>query len=444
MNLNAFAMIINTCGGHQATRRAAYATSLALVILIALWTLNSRFLPLPGHYRDTGASHSAVPGSNSHSTSLSESLAASALEKVLLDAAPIFGLLSGSDPATQSEKSTWMARYPDDTSLVDLNIPGAHDAATWNYSKESQKSLNNITDLANLPTRFLPADFYRCQRLSLRDMLDSGIRAFDLRFAFDVTNTTIVFWHGFGLQSQTATIDSVLFGFYYWLDQHPSETVFLSFQREHPEDSVEQQLLLFNALMSHAASKYMSPFHGFLGTLGQARGKIILLRRFDLDLLPSTYDDRLPGLHFSPSKWTVNGDDIEIMYNTSTGAIAQIEDYYAPETAEYSDAQDNILSKYNTTIAALERAASQGRAGNLAWSFASSTNIDQSLPKTPLTQALGNGTSTPDGGVNDLLLRWFKGNGKGQRYGIVMFDFFDQPGDLIDTFLSVAPHGGNR
>ena len=55
----------------------------------------------------------------------------------------------------------------------------------------------------------------------------------------------------------------------------------------------------------------------------------------------------------------------------------------------------------------------------------------------PVIQALGNGTEyTPKGGVNDLLLPFLKEQ-KGKRVGIVMFDFFDQPGDLIETFLDL-------
>ena len=64
------------------------------------------------------------------------------------------------------------------------------------------------------------------------NMLNSGIRVFDLRFAYDVTNSTLVFWHSGALMSQTATLDDVLYGFWQWLDDHPTETIFLSFQYE--------------------------------------------------------------------------------------------------------------------------------------------------------------------------------------------------------------------
>lgn len=143
------------------------------------------------------------------------------------------------------------------------------------------------------------------------DMLDAGIRVFDLRYAYDVTNTTLTFWHGPGLQSETATVDDVLYGFYHWLDQHPSEAVFLSFQYEgstsmNSVDDAGVQLMLFDTLSSPAARQYVLQTTGSIGTLGEARGKITLLKRFDFDLLPASYTSELPGLHFSPNDWTDN------------------------------------------------------------------------------------------------------------------------------------------
>lgn len=91
-----------------------------------------------------------------------------------------------------------------------------------------------------------------------------------------------------------------MFGFYRWLDDHPSETLLLSFQYEGKKivqnvDSKDVQLQLYDALTSAAAQRYISQDRDALGTLGNARGKIILLRRFDLDLLPPSYDDSIPG-----------------------------------------------------------------------------------------------------------------------------------------------------
>ena len=231
------------------------------------------------------------------------SLSDLALGKVLQDASQVFGNYENNQSAT----ANWMRAYSDDTLIVHMNLPGTHDADTWNYSLATQRSLNHVTNLVN-DVEINPA-FYRCQDLPMTRMLDAGIRVFDLRYAYDVTNTTLTFWHGSGLVSETATLDDVLFGFYAWLEDHPSEAIFLSFQYEggtipYASADVGVQLQLFNALTSPAARKYFLQTKGSLGTLGEARGKATPFRRFDLDLLPEAYTAALPGLHFSPNLWT--------------------------------------------------------------------------------------------------------------------------------------------
>jgi 1-phosphatidylinositol phosphodiesterase len=365
----------------------------------------------------------------------SSSLADLALQKVLEDATPIFG----SYVRNTDDNAVWMKSYSDDTLLVHMNIPGAHDSATWNYTQATQDALRGITDL-NQVTVPVPEAF-RCQELSLIDMLNMGIRAFDLRYAFDPTNTTLIFYHSQALLSEVATMDNFLFGFYQWLDDHPSETIFLSFQFEgstalYSSNDATLQLHLYNTLTSPAARQYFVQRKNELGKLGDARGKINLMRRFDLDQLPDSYTAALPGLHFSPSLWTDNGPDITLVFNTSKNLTAYIEDYYQPLTPMGSDANENIQWKYNATVKHIGKATAE-HPDSLFWTWASATNTDNNPPDWPRIMALGNGTEyTPAGGVNQRLVSFLRGQ-KGKRVGIVMFDFFDQPSELIDTFLNL-------
>jgi 1-phosphatidylinositol phosphodiesterase len=62
------------------------------------------------------------------------------------------------------------------------------------------------------------------------------------------------------------------------------------------------ELAIYDLLTSPAAKQYILQTKNELGTLGESRGKINLLRRFDLYNLSSSYEDSIPGLHFSPSK----------------------------------------------------------------------------------------------------------------------------------------------
>lgn len=410
------------------TKRVFYVTSMLAVSATVL-------------YLFAVLGEAKTPSQWSHSSkSNSSDLAELALEKVLGDASPIFGINNAS---SESATSTWMKAYPDDTLLVHMNIPGTHDAATWNYSKATQEALEPITALNGI-TEVDPNNF-RCQDKSLVNMLNDGIRAFDLRYAHDVTNTSLVFWHGIGLQSETATVDDILFAFYNWLDAHPSEALFLSFQFEggsipHSANDLSVQTLLYNSVTSPAAKQYISQTNS-ISTLGSARGKITLLRRFDFNLLSAGQNADLPGLHFSPNDWTVNGKNITLNYSSAPNSVAHIEDYYAPQTPTGAPASENIQAKYDATTAFWEYAASNTAPNELFWSFASSTKTGDTPPSTPRIQALGNGTElTPLGGVNDRLLKYLKqGEMQGKRLGIVMFDFYEQPEGLLKTFLELSP-----
>jgi 1-phosphatidylinositol phosphodiesterase len=322
-----------------------------------------------------------------------------------------------------------------------MNIPGTHDSSTWNYSQAVQDALLPITDL-NGVTEF-PPKFFRCQQRSFIDMLDAGIRVFDLRYAFDATNTSLVFYHSQALLSESATLDDVLFGFYAWLSDHASEAVFLSLMyegstKEYASNDAAAQMAIFESLTSPAAQHYILQTKDRLGTLGEARGKITLLRRFDLNLLPASYAQALPGLHFSPANWTDNDPDITLVYNSAENLTAYIEDFYEMDSPFGSSAALNIQWKYNATTAHLLKATEPQYRDSLFWSFASSEYDLNFPPDTPRIQALGNGTKlTPLGGVNQRLVQFFRGLGKGKRVGIVMFDFYDQPGDLVQTLLDL-------
>lgn len=358
------------------------------------------------------------------------SLADLALQKVLHDASPVFGQYSPSS----APKANWMKNYPDSTPIVHMNLPGTHDSATWNYSQATQDALRDVTELNGSP--LYDSVVYRCQTLSFTDMLDRGIRVFDLRFALDPTNSSLVFYHGAALQSETATVENVLFVFYRWLTDHPAEALFLSFQHERPPFGALAQQKTYDLFTSAHAKKYILQTQNRLGTLGDARGKITLFRRFDLDALPDSYTEALPGIHFSPRKWTVNAPNIELVYNPTENSIAYIEDFYETSAGQGTSAALNIQWKYNATTAHLTKAATQAP-DSLFWTFASSEYNANIPPDFPRIMALGNGTElTLKGGVNHQLASFLKQQ-RGKRMGIVMLDFFDEPDDLVDTILSL-------
>jgi 1-phosphatidylinositol phosphodiesterase len=382
-----------------------------------------------------GLSAQASPTVYSSEIRSTTSLADLALQKVLSDAAPVFGYYANN----RTHTAQWMKWYPDSTKLVHMNLPGAHDPQTWNYSLATQEALDHVTNLDGEP--MFPPEYFQCQESPIISMLNSGIRVFDIRYAFDPTNSTLVYWHSQALMSETATVDDTLFGFYKWLDDHPTEALLLSFQYEgsttiYAQNDAAVQLALFNALTSPAAKKYILQTKDELGTLGDARGKITLLRRFDFNQLPASYTDAIPGLHFSPSLWTDDDPDITLVYNTEKNLTAYIEDYYETDSTVGTTAAYNIELKYNATTAHLIKAATQ-YPDSLFWTFASSEYNTNVPADTPRIMALGNGTElTPLDGVNQQLVTFLQQQ-KGKRLGILMFDFFDTPSNLVQTFLDL-------
>ena len=361
-----------------------------------------------------------------------------ALQHVLDDAAQIFGASSASNPQSggTGNQSTWMSGYPDSTPLTQLTIPGAHDAATWNFSLATRDSLPPDAGTND------PA-YFRTQRASISGALGAGVRFFDLRYALDPTGTTLVFWHKNALLSEVARVADVMFAFYAWLDAHPSETVLLSFQYEGGtapgaanNAAVQQQL--FDVLTGPAAKKYILGTRGTLGSLGAARGKVVLLRRFDLDQLPASYDAALPGIHLSPALWLDNEPDFELVYNADEGSIAYIEDYYEPSDLPAGlNATVNIAKKLDAVAAHLDKAATTQEQDGFFITFTSAEHNDNEPPVFPEIMALGNGTAdTPLGGVNQQLLPLLKGL-QGKRLGVVVVDYWDEPADLVDAILGV-------
>ncbi|KAJ7684589.1 PLC-like phosphodiesterase [Mycena polygramma] len=353
-------------------------------------------------------------------------LANAALADILKRGAPILGYDGG---CSQSNKTCdWMRNYPDSTKLVHMNLPGTHDSATWNYTQATQDSLFRYTG-----TDVPPAATFRCQDKSLFDMLNLGIRVFDLRFAYNPGNDTLGFHHSQALLAPTTTVEDVWFGFYSWLDQHPTEAVLISLNYESgtgtPRDlKLEQHIS--DIMTSSVASQYWVQTNGSLGTLGEARGKLTFLQRYTYDFLPAS-ETRFFGIQLPPNAWTDNSPAIEIVYNDSPEQIAFIEDYYEIGLPIGAGAAENIQWKFNATTAHIENATLYNP-DQLYISFASSEH-DEDV-ETPIIMALGNGTATP--GVNQKLLPWLQER-KGKRFGIIMLDFFDAVPGLVEAVIGL-------
>ena len=154
----------------------------------------------------------------------------------------------------------WMARLNGGLLLSDINLPGSHDSATQYVQL---------------------AWFSRCQDRSIGDQLEAGCRYLDIRLGAD--GDRLMLMHGFtkcktGPLGGTLYLDAVLAQCYAFLDAHPTETVLFAVKQEHGgEPAAEFQRLLDAYVQADPAHWLLTDT---IPTLDEARGKLVLLRRY--------------------------------------------------------------------------------------------------------------------------------------------------------------------
>lgn len=148
----------------------------------------------------------------------------------------------------------WMQYLANDRSLSSITIPGTHDAGA----------------------RFEPVyGTAKTQNLTIAEQLNAGVRFLDIRCRFFENSFTI----HHGAIYQNMNFDDVLVACRTFLEANPSETIVMSVKEEHTPSgntmTYEERFL-----------KYTQDYAGLfrlgntIPTLGEARGKIVLLRRF--------------------------------------------------------------------------------------------------------------------------------------------------------------------
>ncbi|MBR2789608.1 MAG: phosphatidylinositol-specific phospholipase C [Eggerthellaceae bacterium] len=171
--------------------------------------------------------------------------------------------LTETGDATPVEGSdSWMAQLPDETPLSRVVIPGTHDSAT------------QYCQLAFIT---------KCQALSIAGQLDAGFRYLDIRLGDD-GNGGLQLFHGFthaktGVFGGNLTLEAVLADCYAFLDAHPTETIIICVKQEHGEASVADFQRLLDAQVQANPDEWL--LTDTLPTVGEARGKLVLMRRYD-------------------------------------------------------------------------------------------------------------------------------------------------------------------
>ncbi len=176
----------------------------------------------------------------------------------------VLPLTEGSDTAPVPGSADWMARLPDEVKLNRIVLPGTHDSATQ-YVQLTY--------------------FSRCQNLSVAGQLEAGFRYLDIRLGDAQKDETAPrLTHGFakcktGAFGGTLFLDRLLDDCYAFLAAHPTETVLFAVKHEHGDAPTEDFEKTLQRFTQAEPSRWL--LSDTIPTLGEARGKLVLLRRYE-------------------------------------------------------------------------------------------------------------------------------------------------------------------
>ncbi|WP_082127037.1 phosphatidylinositol-specific phospholipase C [Allosalinactinospora lopnorensis] len=295
---------------------------------------------------------------------------------VLLPATPAWADARHSQNLGDTSHPDWMSLVPDDTDLAALSIPGTHDTMA-----------RGVTPAANTQDSGLP------------EQLGAGIRALDIR----ARHHRDVFPIHHGRVYLNANFTDVLRDTTDFLKEHPTETVLMRLKEEYRAEENTRSFaetlewyLNDNPDTADLAREHLWSPGGDgrrIPTLGEARGKIVLLQDFNGD-----------GAVYGP-RWGGPAMDIQDEYRVPT--IFDIDD------------------KWHKARAHFEKTGS-GDSEALSVNFLSGAGVG-AYPKEVARGVLGLR------GVNDFALQYlFERNVS--RTGVVMMDY---PGaGLVDAVVA--------
>lgn len=198
----------------------------------------------------------------------------------------------------------WMSELSDDWLLSELNIPGTHDAGTaWTSAFGLDTSDKESVSIS------------KCQQLFIEEQLNVGVRAFDLRVyeGERTDNPDIV--HG-GQYAQCRKQDysklglrDVLQKIREFLETNPGETVIIKVGAQGNIGRAENVARAIDHYIMDDKYPFYRPDTVKVPTLGEVRGKIVLMRGFSF----GSYEPVSKETYFGPdvnSGWGGDYDKI--------------------------------------------------------------------------------------------------------------------------------------
>lgn len=160
----------------------------------------------------------------------------------------------------------WMSHVDDDKYLDELSIPGTHDSGTCSVDNDTEPQSSQV----------------KCQQDYIPTQLLEGIRYFDIRLGKG-DNPGIC--HGdfylFKKDGYYLHLSDVIGYFKTFLSENPREALIMLASRGNDEATDDSVTTAFANVMADNPDLFYTSSR--VPTLGEVRGKIVLLRRFGLD-----------------------------------------------------------------------------------------------------------------------------------------------------------------
>lgn len=204
----------------------------------------------------------------------------------LLLATTLIGIVS-----LQAADTDWMSGIDARTRLSQISIPGTHDSVA---RKESWPGTA------------------KCQNLGIAEQLGIGIRYFDARCRH--VRDGFPMYHG--QVDQGLSFGEMLESIYAFLAANPSECVMMAVKEEHtPEDNHRSFEATFDSFVAAHPDRWW--LRTKVPTLGEARGKIVLVRRFSATTAKGIDATKWPD----NSAFTINNLAVEDHYRVEKNDI---------------------------------------------------------------------------------------------------------------------------
>lgn len=232
-----------------------------------------------------------------------------------------------SNSLIHAQSVDWLTELPDNVCVRELSIPGSHDAATGNGFTSGSSFLALFSGVT--------------QSLSISAQWDAGIRAFDLRPSYNEdADGRLKLYHG--ILETNVTLKSALQILIDKLKTSPKEMSIVLLRHESESDNNSDLWSPAVSALLDEYDDYVVTFNPDL-TLGQARGKILILSR---DNFTSSKAGMISGWNHSENFSDQKKASISIARNR---AVLYVQDFYECQTVERKLKAVETMLDYSTT-----------------------------------------------------------------------------------------------